>query len=153
MVAKPAASTGCLVRLDSRVWPLDGVMYMNISVIENPDSNSPLFVHDVDRATCIFCPYGTNLKTGDQALICEGRSASSAAPRERVVEIKAVKIFRSTGRRVTLDLMMASNSESEKIAEDSAITLNVLLAHRAGTANFDPKHPPVVVYFMPAATA
>lgn len=114
------------------------------------DANDSLFVHDVDTASCVFCPYGTGFKPGDRALIRDERTAFARLPRERVVEIKEVKIFRSTGRRVTLDLVMASDSEAGKIAEDSDLTVEVLLRHRAGTPNFDPGHPPVVVYFAPA---
>lgn len=126
---------------------------MSTSNTDVLDADGSLFVHDVDTASCVFCPYGTGFKPGDQVVIRDERTAFAHMPRERVVEIKEIKIFRSTGRRVTLDLMMASNAEAGKIAEDSDVTVDVLLAHRAGTANFDPKHPPVVVYFTSAGAA
>ena len=71
--------------------------------------------------------------------------------RERLVEVKAVKQFRSTGRVITLDLVMISGEEVEHIAVDSELGVDALLEHRPGTATYDDKRLPVVVYFEPVA--
>lgn len=109
-----------------------------------------LFVHDIDTATCAFCPYGTEYAAGDRIHIHDEKTVFGRQTRERLVEVKAVKIFRSTGRQITLDLNMISEDECKKIAHDSDLTVEILLDHRAGNHNFDPKRPPVVVYFVPA---
>jgi len=109
-----------------------------------------LFVSDIDSATCAFCPYGTEFAPGDSILIYDEKTVFRRQTREREVEVKAVKLFRSTGRQLTLDLMMISDTEAAKIAEDSDLTVDILLNHRAGVGNFDAKRPPVVVYFAPA---
>lgn len=109
-----------------------------------------LFVNNVDNAKCAFCPYGTEFAPGDRILIYDEKTVFGRQTRERLVEVKAVKLFRSTGRQITLDLMMISDAESEKIAEDSDLTVDILLNHRAGGGNFDPQRPPVVVYFASA---
>lgn len=111
------------------------------------ETERTVFVHDIDTATCAFCPYGSEHRPGDRITIHDEKTAFARQPREKLVEVTAVKIFRSTGRRVTLDLVMASDGESKKIAEDSDVSMDVLLHHRAGTQNFDRKHPPVVIYF------
>ena len=110
-----------------------------------------LFVHDIDTAVCAFCPYGTTFTAGDRILIYDEKTVFGRRARERPVEVKAVKLFRSTGRQITLDLVMVSDEECRKIAEDSDLTVEILLAHRAGAQNFDPKRAPVVVYFVPAS--
>lgn len=106
-----------------------------------------LFVSDVDTATCVFCPYGADVASGDHIHIYDERAGIAGEPHERAAEVVAVKIFRSTGRRVTLDLVMISTDEARKIAADSATSVEALLQHRAGTQSFDRRHPPVVVYF------
>ena len=114
------------------------------------DSKGTLFVHDIDTATCAFCPYGTEYVVGDRIHIYDEKTVFGRKPRERLVEVKSVKIFRSTARQITLDLNMISEAECRKIAEDSDLTVEILMAHRAGAQNFDPKRPPVVVYFAAA---
>ena len=109
-----------------------------------------LFVSDIDSATCAFCPYGTEFAPGDEILIYDEKTVFKRQTRERQVEVKSVKLFRSTGRQITLDLMMISDAECEKIAADSDLTVDILRNHRAGAGNFDPQRPPVVVYFTPA---
>lgn len=111
-------------------------------------SNRALFVHDIDTATCAFCPYGTEFVVGDRIEIYDEKTVFGRKARVRLVEVKAVKMFRSTGRQITLDLLMISDDESRKIAEDSDLTVDILRDHRAGTQNFDHKRPPVVVYFV-----
>ena len=115
---------------------------------EAPDGSGTLFVHDIDTATCAFCPYGTLFEVGDLISIRDERTVFGRQARERRVEVKAVKLFRSTGRQITLDLNMIPDSECTRIAEDSELSVETLLNHRAGTGNFDPKRPPVVVYFV-----
>lgn len=111
------------------------------------DPKGALFVRDVTTATCVFCPYGADVETGDRVRIFDERPGIAGEPHERVAEVTAVKIFRSTGRRVTLDLVMISDGEARKIAEDSDTSVESLLEHRAGAQRFDRRHPPVVVYF------
>lgn len=111
------------------------------------DPKDALFVSDVMTATCVFCPYGADVETGDRIRIFDERPGIAGEPHERVAEVTAVKIFRSTGRRVTLDLVMISDGEARKIAEDSDTSVESLLEHRAGAQRFDRRHPPVVVYF------
>lgn len=111
------------------------------------DGLGTLFVHDVDIATCAFCPYGTDFAQGDIIHIYDEKTAFGRQPRERRVQITAVKLFRSTGRQITLNLNMISDKESQRIAGDSDLTVDALLDHRSGHQNFDPKRPPVVVYF------
>ena len=111
--------------------------------------NDRLFVHDIDTATCAFCPYGSDFSAGQRIVVYDEKTVFGRQTRERIVEVKAVKIFRSTGRQITLDLLMISDDECRKIAEDSDLTVEILLDHRAGAQNFDHKRPPVVVYFVP----
>src|SRR5690349_13412066 len=105
-----------------------------------------LFVHDVDTATCAFCPYGTEFAPGDRILIYDERTVFARKTRERLVDVKAVKVFRTTGRQITLDLLMISETEARKIAEDSELTVDILMDHRAGADKFDAARPPVVIY-------
>jgi len=111
------------------------------------DSKGALFVNDVVTATCVFCPYGADVEPGDRIRIYDERPGVVGESNERMAEVTAVKIFRSTGRRVTLDLVMISDAEARKIATDSDTSVATLLEHRAGTRRFDRRHPPVVVYF------
>ena len=115
--------------------------------------NDRLFVHDIDTATCAFCPYGTEFAVGQRIVIYDEKTVFARQTRERPVEIKAVKMFRSTGRQITLDLHMISDDECRKIAEDSDLTVAILLDHRAADQNFDHKRPPVVIFFVPCETA
>ena len=108
-----------------------------------------LFVHDVDTATCAFCPYGTEFVAGDRILIYDERTVFARKTRERLVEVQVVKAFRTTGRQITLDLLMISEQEARKIAEDSELTVDILMDHRAGGDKFDAARPPVVIYFTP----
>lgn len=114
------------------------------------DAKGTLFVSDIDSATCAFCPVGTEFAKGDRILIHDEKTVFSRQIREKPVQVTAVKLFRSTGRQITLDLLMISEAEAQKIADDSDLTVDILLAHRAGAHNFDPSRPPVVVYFTPA---
>ena len=115
---------------------------------EVPDS-LPNYVHDIATATCVFCPYGAEVEAGDRLYVYDEKTVFGRRQRERLVEIKAVKLFRSTGRVITLDLNMISTEEAQRIAADSEMTLESLLDHRAGNSTFDEKRPPVVVYFEP----
>ncbi len=109
-----------------------------------------LFVSDIDTATCAFCPVGTEFAAGDHILIYDEKTVFARQTREKPVQVTSVKLFRSTGRQITLDLMMAPEPEVQKIADDSDLTVEILLNHRAGAHNFDPNRPPVVVYFASA---
>ena len=115
---------------------------------EVPDS-LPNYVRDIGTATCVFCPYGADVQVGDRLYVYDEKTVFDRQQRERLVEITAVKLFRSTGRVITLDLNMISPEEGQRIAEDSEMTLESLLDHRAGNSTFDEKRPPVVVYFVP----
>ena len=107
----------------------------------------PSHVHDIGTATCLFCPYGAGVEPGDRLYMYDEKTVFGRRQRERLVEVKAVKQFRSTGRVITLDLNMISQEEAARIAEDSEMTLESLLDHRNGNSTFDEKRPPVVVYF------
>ena len=109
----------------------------------------PSHVHDIGTSTCLFCPYGAQVEPGDRLYVYDEKTVFARQQRERLVEVKAVKQFRSTGRVVTLDLNMISPEETARIAEDSEVDVESLLAHRAGNPTFDEKRPPVVVYFAP----
>ena len=107
----------------------------------------PTYVHDVDTAACVFCPYGADLKVGDRVYAFDEKTVLGRRQRERLVEVSAVKLFRSTGRVVTLDLKIATPGELAQIARDSELPLEALVNHRAGAATYDSAQPPVVVYF------
>jgi len=109
----------------------------------------PSYVHDIATSTCLFCPYGAEVQAGDRLYIYDEKTVFARQQRERLVEVKAVKQFRSTGRVVTLDLNMISPEEMGHIAEDSELGVEALLAHHPGNPTFDVKRPPVVVYFEP----
>jgi len=113
------------------------------------DAKGTLFVSDIDSATCAFCPVGTEFAKGDRILIHDEKTVFGRQIREKLVEITAVKVFRSTGRQLTVDLMMISDAEAQKIADDSDLTVEVLLNHRVGAGNYDASNPPVVIYFTP----
>ena len=116
-----------------------------------PDTASrlPTNVQDVSTAGCVFCPYGTDLRVGDQVYAFDERTALGRRQRERLVEVTAVKVFRSTGRVVTLDLKIASEDELKRIAEDSELPVAALVNHRFGGETYNAEHPPVVIYFKP----
>ncbi len=107
----------------------------------------PSYVRNVNSARCLFCPYGTDVKVGDRVLAWDEKTVFGREQRERLVEITAVKVFRTNGRVVTLDFVVASEEEVARIAEDSEIAAHMLLTHRSGTSTYDAKNPPVVVYF------
>ena len=109
----------------------------------------PSYVHDIGTSTCLFCPYGAEVQAGDRLYVYDEKTVFGRQQRERLVEVKAVKQFRSTGRVVTLDLNMISTEEMAHIAEDSELGVDALLAHHPGNPTFDHKRPPVVVYFEP----
>ena len=109
----------------------------------------PSHVRDISTATCVFCPYGAGVEPGDRLYIYDEKTVFGRQQRERLVEVKAIKQFRSTGRVITLDLNMISPEEVEHIAADSELGVEALLTHRPGTASYDEKRPPVVVYFEP----
>src|SRR5579863_6635517 len=109
----------------------------------------PNYVHDIATASCVFCPYGADVQAGDRLYVYDEKTVYGRQQRERLVEVKSVKLFRSTGRVITLDLNMISTEEAQHIAEDSEMTVESLLDHRAGNSTFDEKRPPVVVYFVP----
>ena len=109
----------------------------------------PSHVHDIGTATCLFCPYGAGVEPGDRLYMYDEKTVFGRQQRERLVEVKAVKQFRSTGRVITLDLVMLSPEDLDRIAADSELGVEALLAHRPGTATYDEKRPPEVVYFEP----
>lgn len=109
----------------------------------------PNHVHDVTTATCVFCPYGADVKTGDKVYAFDEKTSLDRRQRERLVEVTAVKKFRSTGRLVTLDLIIANENEILRIAEDSEIAPETLYEHRSGGPTYMDDRPPVVVYFKP----
>ena len=121
-----------------------------LSLVKNrADNKLPSFVQDVSTATCLFCPYGAEVKTGDRLYAFDEKTAFGRRRRERLVEVTAVKNFRSNGRVITLDLKIASAAELAKIALDSEMPVEAILSHRANSDTFDPLRPPVVVYFEP----
>jgi hypothetical protein len=107
----------------------------------------PSYVNNVNSAQCLFCPYGTDVKVGDRVIAWDEKTVFDRTPRERVVEITAVKAFRTNGRVITLDMVVASDEEVARIAEDSEISARALLTHRSGTSTYDTQNTPVVVYF------
>jgi len=109
----------------------------------------PSHVHDIGTSTCLFCPYGAAVEPGDRLYVYDEKTVFARQQRERLVEVKAIKQFRSTGRVATLDLNMISPEEMAHIAADSEVDVESLLAHHAGSPTYDEKHPPVVVYFEP----
>lgn len=116
---------------------------------KNADKRLPHYVQDVNTATCVFCPFGADAKVGDRLYAFDEKTSLARQQRERLVEVTAVKTFRSTGRVVTLDLKIATEKELEQISEDSEMPVQSLLNHRAGTPTYDINNPPVVVYFKP----
>ncbi|MGH8402464.1 MAG: hypothetical protein ACRESO_03530 [Gammaproteobacteria bacterium] len=113
----------------------------------NGPSRLPSYVRNVNSAQCLFCPYGTDLKEGDRVIAWDEKTVFDREQRERLVEITAIKAFRTNGRVVTLDFVVASDEDLARIAEDSEIAPQALLTHRLGKSTFDTKKPPVVVYF------
>jgi hypothetical protein len=109
----------------------------------------PNYVHDVSTATCVFCPYGAKVKAGDRIVAFDEKTAFGRRQRERLVEVIAVRSFRSTGRLITLDLKIAKDDEIARIAEDSELPVEALFEHRIGAPTYMEDRPPVVVYFRP----
>jgi len=109
----------------------------------------PSYVRNVNSANCLFCPYGTDLKVGDRVIAWDEKTVFGREQRERPVEITAVKIFRTNGRVITLDFVVASEEEVARIAADSEIAPHMLLTHRIGKSTYDTKNTPMVLYFRP----
>lgn len=113
------------------------------------DAKGTLFVCDIDTATCAFCPVGSEFAKGDKIHIHDEKTVFGRQIREKLVEVTAVKVFRSTGRQLTLDMMMISDAEAQKIADDSDLTVEILRNHKVGAEKYDPSNPPVVIFFTP----
>lgn len=109
----------------------------------------PNHVVDVMTASCVFCPYGADVKPGDRVHAFDERTSFGRRQRERLVEVTAVKPFRSTGRLVTIDLKIAGEADLLRIAVDSEIPLKTLYEHHSGNPTYIDERPPVVVYFKP----
>ncbi|MGH8372845.1 MAG: hypothetical protein ACRETO_08940 [Gammaproteobacteria bacterium] len=122
-----------------------------LSLKENIEGKRlPIFVHDIYTANCVFCPYGADgVEVGDRVYAYDEQTKLGRMQRERLVEVTAVKMFRSTGRIVTIDLKIATALELKQIVENSEVPLQALVDHCDGAETFDPKRPPVVVYFRP----
>jgi hypothetical protein len=114
-----------------------------------PAERLPNYVQDVSTSTCLFCPYGAEVHAGDRVYAFDEKTSFRRRQRERLVEVTAVKAFRSTGRVITLDLKIATPEELAKIAEDSEIPVESMLEHRPGNPTFDAGREPVVIYFRP----
>ncbi|MGE5624661.1 MAG: hypothetical protein ACM3ZT_03840 [Bacillota bacterium] len=119
------------------------------AVEQGKQQRLPSYVQDVTSASCVFCPYGADVKVGQRVYAYDEKTSLSRRQRERLVEVTAVKIFRSNGRLVTLDLEVAPQALVERIAEDSEMSVPSLVNHHAGSATYDTGHPPVVVFFRP----
>ena len=111
----------------------------------------PNHVVDVMTASCVFCPYGADVKPGDRVFAFDERTSFGRRQRERLVEVTAVKPFRSTGRLVTIDLKITRESDLLRIAVDSEIPLETLYEHHSGNPTYIDERPPVVVYFKPCS--
>ncbi|HEV2109901.1 MAG TPA: hypothetical protein VGT99_00995 [Gammaproteobacteria bacterium] len=109
----------------------------------------PNHVVDVQTASCVFCPYGADVQPGDRVYAFDEKTAFGRRQRERLVEVTAVKPFRSTGRLVTIDLKITGESDLLRIAVDSEIPLQTLYEHHSGNPTYIDERPPVVVYFKP----
>ncbi|MGH8283660.1 MAG: hypothetical protein ACRESE_07415 [Gammaproteobacteria bacterium] len=120
---------------------------MNTRLRSNSHSRLPSYVRNVNSAQCLFCPYGTDFKVGDRVIAWDEKTVFDRKPRKRLVEITAIKAFRTNGRVVTLDFVVASDEEVARIAEDSEIAPQALLTHRLGKSTYDMKNTPMVVYF------
>lgn len=107
-------------------------------------------MQDVYTACCLFCPYGTDLEVGKRVFAFDEQTVLRHKQREVLVEVTAVKLFRSNGRVVTLDLKIATPEELQRIAQDSEVPVTALINHRMGTETYDSENPPVVIYFKPA---
>jgi hypothetical protein len=109
----------------------------------------PSYVRNINSASCLFCPYGTDLKVGDRVIAWDEKTVFGREQRQRLVEITAVKIFRTNGRVITLDFVVASEEEVTRIAADSEIAHHMLFKHRIGKSTYDTTNPPMVLYFRP----
>ena len=109
----------------------------------------PNYVRDVSTSSRLFCPYGAEVEAGDRVYVYDEKTSHDRRQRERRVEVTAVKLFRSNGRVVTLDLEKITLTELARIATESELSMETLLEHHLGASTYDPKRPPVVVYFKP----
>lgn len=109
----------------------------------------PNHVSNVMTASCVFCPYGADVQPGDRVYAFDEKTLLHRQQRERLVEVTAVKSFRSTGRLITVDLKITRESDLLRIAEDSEIPLETLYEHRSGNPTYIEGRQPVVVYFKP----
>jgi len=112
-------------------------------------SRLPNHVRDVTTASCVFCPYGADVNPGDRVYAFDEKTLFGRRQRDRLVEVTAVKSFRSTGRLITLALKITRESELLRIAEDSEIPMETLYEHRSGNETYIEGRQPVVVYFKP----
>jgi hypothetical protein len=119
------------------------------SQAQDTDKRLPTNVQDVSTACCVFCPYGTDLKVGEQVYAFDEKTVLNHRQQERLVQVTAIKIFRSNGRVVTLDLKIANPEELQQIAQDSELPVAALINHRMGAQTYDAGRPPVVIYFRP----
>ena len=113
-----------------------------------PAERLPNYVQDVSKSTCLFCPYGAEVQEGDRVYAFDEKTSFDRRQRERLVEVIAVKAFRSTGRVVTLDLKIATPEELTKIADDSEIPVESIMEHRPGNPTYDAGRQPVVVVLL-----
>ena len=111
----------------------------------------PNHVVDAMTATCVFCPYGADVKPGDRVHAFDEKRSFDRRQRERLVEVVAVRSFRSTGRLISIDLKIARESDLLRIAVDSEIPLETLYEHHSGSPTYIDGRPPVVVYFKPCS--
>lgn len=109
----------------------------------------PNHVVDVLTATCVFCPYGADVKPGDRVYAFDEKTAFGRQQRERLVEVVAVRSFRSTGRLISIDLKIARERDLLRIAVDSEVPLETLYEHHSGNPTYIDGRLPVVVYFKP----
>lgn len=109
----------------------------------------PNHVVDVMTATCVFCPYGADVKPGDRVYAFDEKTAFGRRQRERLVEVTAVKSFRSTGRLISIDLKIGRERDLLRIAVDSEVPLETLYEHHSGSPTYIDGRLPVVVYFKP----
>ena len=109
----------------------------------------PNHVVDVMTATSLFCPYGADVKAGDRVYAFDERTAFGRRQRERLVEVTAVRSFRSTGRVISIDLKIAREGDLLRIAVDSEVPLETLYEHHSGSPTYIDGRLPVVVYFKP----
>ena len=96
----------------------------------------PNHVVDVMTATCVFCPYGADVKPGDRVHAFDEKTSFDRRQRERLVEVVAVRSFRSTGRLISIDLKIARESDLLRIAVDSEVPMETLYEHHSGSPTY-----------------